>query len=196
MLSGRQNVREIIRSLIKLTITFTVLYVIRAILLSLPIISVPLENYTISSTMIGNVVLGVLMITFLIRFEREINKPLRNISSSSLVISVIVNLVYLAAIYVAYISFYPLVYEVLPDFVWVYSMILFIIAILPISRVSIAFYRSINKLTDIISRKLVKIRLGTEEKPESCALCGTVLEHDARFCKTCGAKVRVQKSTR
>jgi len=146
--------------------------------------------------MIGNVVLGVLMITILLRFEREINKPLRNISSPSLVTGVIVNLVYLAAIYIAYISFYPLVYEVLPNFVWVYSLILFMIAIFPIGRVSIAFYRSINKLTDIISRRLVKIRFGAEEKPESCALCGTALEHDARFCKTCGAKVRMLKSTR
>lgn len=166
MSAGRENVQEIIRSLIKLAITFTVLYIIRTILLSLPRIAVPIPYIPITFAMIVNMVLGVSIIAIVLRFGREITPPMKNISRLSPVTSIIVNLVYLAAIWTAYFSFHSLIEGIYPDFLLVYSLILFMIAIFPIVRVSMSFYRSIDKLTDIISKKIVKPRIRTEEKPE------------------------------
>lgn len=189
MSAGRENVQEIIRSLVKLAITFTVLYIIRTILLALPGIAVLITFVPLTFAMIGNVVLGVLMIAIVLRFGREITPPLINISISSPVTSVIANLVYLAAIGIAYISFYPLVDGFLPDFVWIYSLVLFMVAVLPIGKISMAFYRSIDTLTYIISKRLVRVRVGTEEKQERCPFCGSPLEPNAVFCTNCGAKL-------
>ena len=178
------------RSLIKLAITFTVLYIIRTILLALPGIAISIPNIPITFIMIVNLVLGVLMIAVMLRFGREITPTLRDTSIPSPVTGVIANLVYLAAIGIAYISFYPLVDGVLPNYIWGYSLVLFMIAVFPIGRISMSFYRSIDKLTDLISKRMVKPRVRTEEKPERCPFCGSALEPNATFCSNCGAKIR------
>jgi len=185
--AGRGNVQDIIRSLIKLAITFTVLYTIRTILLALPGIAISIPNIPITFTMIVNSVLGVLMMAVMLRFGHAITPTLRGTSIPSPVTGVIANLVYLAAIWIAYISFYPLVNGVLPNYIWLYSLVLFMIAVLPIGRVSMSFYRSIDKLTELVSKRMVKPRVRTDER---CPFCGSALEPNAKFCTNCGAKIR------
>jgi len=148
--------------------------------------------FPITFSMVGNVVLGVLMIAVILRFVRDVSQPLKDIKSPETITSVLLNLFYLAAIYVTYISFYPIINNVSPNYVWVYSLILFLIAIYPIARISIAFYRSIDRLTDVISESIVKTRVARERDEENqkrCPECGTTYYPDEAFCKKCGAKV-------
>jgi len=149
----------------------------------------PIPFIPLTFAVIGNVVLGVLMLAIVLRFGREITPPLKNISASSPITSVIVNLVYLAAIGIAYVSFYPLVEGFLPDFVLMYSLVLFVVAVLPIGRISMAFYRSIDTLTYVISKRLVRPRGGADKEQERCPFCGSPLKPDTVFCTNCGAKV-------
>lgn len=193
MSARRANIQKIVSSFFRLIITFIVIYVIRLTLLSLPGMTTSILS-PITFAMVGNVVLGVLMIAVIIRFRLDVSRPLKDIRSPETITSVLLNLVYLAAIYVTYISFYPMIDNVSPDYVWVYSLILFLIAIYPIARISIAFYRSIDRLTGIISERLVRTRVGRERDEvdqKRCPECGTSLYPDAAFCKYCGAKVSV-----
>jgi len=193
MSARRMNIQKIVSSFFRLIITFIVIYLIRLILLSLPGMATSIL-YPITFAMVGNVVLGVLMIAVILRFRLDVSKPLKDVRSPETVTSVLLNLVYLAAIYVTYISFYPMINNVSPDYVWVYSLILFLIAIYPIARISIAFYRSIDRLTGIISERLVKTRVvreRDEENQKRCPECGTTLYPDDAFCKYCGAKVSI-----
>jgi len=191
MLDRREKVREILRSLIRLTIILIALWMIRTILLILPGINIQIPNIPITFSMIVNVVVGVLMIFIVLKFGREIGQPMKILLESSLEIRTgITNLIYLAAIGIAYLSFYPLVHGIAPQFIWAYSLVLLIIAIFPIVRVAMAFYRSIDKWTDIISKRLIEPKLGPEERPNKCPSCGSSLAPDASYCANCGAKVK------
>ncbi len=161
MFDRREKVREIIRSLLSLAIILIVLWVIRTILLILPGIDIRIPDIPITYSMIVKVVMGVLMIFTVLKFGREVDQPMKILLESSLEIrTTIKNLIYLAAIGIAYPSFYTLVREIAPNFVWAYSLVLLIIAIFPIVRVAMSLYRGIDRWTDIISKRLIKPELG------------------------------------
>jgi len=130
MFDRREKVRAILRSLIRSAIILVVLLVIRTILLILPGINIEIPNIPITYSMIVNVVIGVLMIFAVLKFGREVDQPMKILLESSLEIRrAITNLIYLAAIGIAYPSFYPLVRGIEPNFVWAYSLVLLIIAV-------------------------------------------------------------------
>ncbi len=161
MFDRREKVREIMRSLLSLAIILIVLWVIRTILLILPGIDIRIPDIPITYSMIVKVVMGVLMIFTVLKFGREVDQPMKILLESSLEIrTTIKNLIYLAAIGIAYPSFYTLVREIAPNFVWAYSLVLLIIAIFPIVRVAMSLYRGIDRWTDIISKRLIKPELG------------------------------------
>ena len=99
-------------------------------------------------------------------------------------------LIYLVVIGIAYSSFYPLVRGILPEYVWVYALAMLIVAILPLARVAISFYYSIDKWVDVLSKRLVKTKLEPTERTGKCLSCGSSLAPDAIYCANCGAKVK------
>ena len=191
MFDRREKVREILRSLIRLVIILIVLWVIRTVLLILPGIDIQIPNIPITFYMTVNVVIGVLMIFIVLKFGRDVDQPMKILLESSPEIrAAMKNLIYLAAICIAYLSFYPLVDGIAPQFMWAYSLVLLVIAIFPIAMVATAFYRGIDRWTDIISKRLIKPELGPEERPHKCPSCGSSLAPDASYCANCGAKVK------
>lgn len=192
MFERRERVRDVLRSLIRLAIILVVLVLIRAILLRLPGINNALiSEIPITISMVVNVLIGASMIFIILKFEREIDHPMKSILESSLETrSLITNSIYLTAIGLAYILFYPLVDGIVPTFMWAYPLVLLLVASIPILRVAKAFYRSVDKWTETISKRLIKPKLGPEERPGTCPSCGSSLAPDASYCTNCGAKVK------
>lgn len=191
MLDRREKIRKIVRSLLKLIILLGVLWLIKTILLVLPGINSQILNSPITFSITTNVVFGVLMILAVLKFGREINQPVKIFQEPSLKIRTIAKyLIYLVVIGMAYSSFYPLVQAILPDYAWVYALALLIIAILPIARVSIDFYYSIDKWVDVLSKRLVKTKLKPTPRTNKCLSCGSSLTYDAIYCANCGAKIK------
>ena len=191
--SNTSNIQEIVRAFIKLIITFAILYVIRTALLALPGDDVLIPNIPITFSEAGNALLGILMIYVMLRFGREVIPPMENTSTSPSLISIVLNLDYILAIGLAYISFLPLVDAIQPSYMWGYSMILFLICLYPLNRISLTIYRSIDQLTSVISEKLVKSRRETEEELVTCPICGSGNEPNAVFCTNCGVKIEENK---
>jgi hypothetical protein len=190
--SNTPNIQAIIRAFIKLIITFALLYVIRTALLALPGNDVLIPNIPVTFSVAANALLGILMIFVMLRFNREVIPPMENSSISPTLISIVLNLDYILALGLAYISFLPLVDALQPSYVWGYSMILFLISLYPLSKISLTIYRSIDQLTLLISEKLVKPRRETEEVV-SCPVCGFGNDLNSVFCTKCGTKIKENK---
>lgn len=186
--SNTTNIQAIVRAFIKLIITFAILYVIRTALLALPGNDVLIPNILVTFSVAENALLGILMIYVMLRFGREVIPPMENTSISPSLISIVLNLDYILALGLAYISFLPLVDVLQPSYVWGYSMVLFLISLYPLSRISLTIYRSIDQLTLLISEKLVKSRRETEEVV-TCPICGSGNVLNSVFCTNCGAKI-------
>ncbi len=129
------------------------------------------------------------MIYVVLRFGREVIPPMETTSIPPALISIVLNLDYMLALGLAYISFLPLVETIQQSYVWGYSMILFLISLYPLSRISLTVYRSIDQLTFMISEKLVKSRLETDEELVTCLECGSDHLPDSIFCSNCGVKL-------
>jgi hypothetical protein len=191
MFDKRENVREILRSLIRLVIILVVLWLTRTFLLVLPPIPLQIPNIPITFSIIANVVLGGLMMFVLLKFGREISHPTEILLESSLELrTIIMNLIYLVAIGIAYLSFHPLIRGIVPEYMWIYSVASLIIAFFPIIRVALAFYRSIDKWTDSLAKRLIKPEFEYGERPVTCSACGASLAFNAAYCANCGAKVK------
>lgn len=186
--SNTTNIQAIVRAFIKLIITFAILYVIRTALLALPGNDVLIPNILVTFSVAENALLGILMIYVMLRFGREVIPPMENTSISPSLISIVLNLDYILALGLAYISFLPLVDVLQPSYVWGYSMVLFLISLYPLSRISLTIYRSIDQLTLLISEKLVKSRRETEEVV-TCPICGSGNVLNSVFCTNCGAQI-------
>ena len=185
----RENITKILRSLIKSTIVLVVLWLIRTFLLILPI-KIEIPNISLPFSIIENLVIDVLILFIVLKFVRDISLPLKNLLVSSLEIrKIILNFIYLAALVIAYFTFLPLVETIIPEFRWIYSLIFLVITIYPILNLTVAFYRSIDKWTNIISKKLIKPNL-EHEKPHKCQSCGASTADYANYCTSCGAKIK------
>ena len=192
--SNTQDIQAIIRATIKLVITFTILYLIRTILHALPGIDVLIPNTPFTLTMIGNTVLGVLMMAVVLRFGSEVIPPMKNTVFPEPFINIILNLDYLVAIGLVYISFLPIVNAIKPNYVWGYSLTLFLLALYPIGNISLSFYKSIDKLTYLISERLVRSGSGNEEDTITCPSCSFEIDSNSVFCYNCGNKI-INKKT-
>jgi hypothetical protein len=186
--SNTPNIQAIVRAFIKLIITFTLLYVIRTALLALPGNDVLIPNIPVTFSDVGNASLGIMMIYVMLRFSREVIPPMENASISPSLISIVLNLDYILALGLVYISFLPLVDAIQQSYVRGYSLILFLISLYPLSRISLTIYRSIDQLTLLISEKLVKSRREIEDLV-TCPICGSGNELNSVFCTNCGAKI-------
>ena len=191
MVKTRERNKAIIRSLLWLTIMLVVLGLIRSILLVLPGIDSKILSTPITSSMIVNVVIGILMMLAVFKFGREIEQPTKTLQEPSHQIQrILTNLIYLAVLGIAYTSFYPLVHGIIPELMWIYSLAFLFIAVLPIVRVAIAFYYNVDKWVDIVSNRLIRSQLEPAERTDKCPSCGSHLASDAIYCTNCGAKVK------
>jgi hypothetical protein len=186
--SNTPNIQAIVCAFIKLIITFALLYVIRTALLALPGNDVLIPNIPVTFSDAGNALLGILMIYVMLRFGREVIPPIENTSISPSLISIVLNLDYILALGLVYISFLPLVDAIEQSYVWGYSMILFLISLYPLGRISLTIYRSIDQLTLLISEKLVKSRREIEDVA-TCSICGSGNVLNSVFCIKCGVKI-------
>jgi DNA-directed RNA polymerase subunit RPC12/RpoP len=128
------------------------------------------------------------MIVVVLQFSREIASPLRQASIPDGLVNIVLNIVYLVALGIGYVSFYDLVLVSMPDYGWGYSLAFSLMALLPIGRISLICYRSLDNLTDIVSKKLIESRLESDENTV-CPYCSYDLITNAVFCSNCGSKI-------
>ena len=187
----KERLRENIKAFLRLIIILGVLWLLRTMLLILPGINNPIFNTSITSFMVINVVIGVLMIFTVLKFEREINKPVKILQESSMELQTVIKcFIYLIVIGIAYSSFYPLVDGILPEYVWIFALILLVIAFFPLARIAVGFYYGIDKWVDFLSKKLVKTKQELTENASKCPSCGAFLISDDIYCNKCGSKTK------
>lgn len=172
--------------MIKLVISLIVLGIINAIVVRLPGIDVSIPGLPITIPTVVTTVIGVMMISMVLRFGYEVSPPIRGTFPSFPELAIIVaNLVYLAAVGIAYTSFEGLVHPFLLDTPWVYPLVFLAIAILPVVRVASTLLGSVDKWSAWISGRISRV----PGELVTCPECGKKIASDAEFCSSCGAKL-------
>jgi len=183
--SLESDVRELIRPVVKLVVSLIILGVIGAIVHYLPGLYTKIPGIPVTIAAFAEAVIAIFVILVVLNFDREISprvaKLLPDFPESEMVVH---NIILLLAIIIAYGSFKNAVYPFLSETPWLYSIIFLCIAIIPTYRIAVTLFGNIEKITEMITKKI------TETPPETikCPNCGAVVRK-SRFCSNCGAKL-------
>jgi len=200
MLNNGEYSQEIIRSSIKLVFRLIVLWVIRIILFLFPSKTVIIQNIPLTFEFVVDTVFGLMVIIVILKFRFDAAHPMRSLLPTTFVKNIIINLTYIASIWVAYHYFSPILEAILPGLLWIFSLALIAAAIVPVAKMSIFFYKSVDKLTDIISTNLYKIwlrvkhsrskvKMTNEAVGDACSFCGAPIQPESIYCSSCGSKL-------
>ena len=179
------EVKELVRPVVKLVVSLIVLGVIGAIVHYLPGLYTEIPGVSVSIAAFAEAVIAIFIILVILNFGRDVSPKIGRLLPDFPESEIIVhNIILLIAIIVAYSSFKGAAYPFLQGAVWLYSIIFLSIAIIPTYRIAATLFGNIEKITEMITKKI------TETPPETirCPNCGVVVKK-SKYCSNCGAKL-------
>ena len=217
----KEKVYAITRPIIKLVISLIVLGIIDVIAVRLPggerILYIGENLLAITISTIVGAAIGIVIICVILKFGAEIRSSIRGALTDFLEFSIVAkNLIYLAAIWVAYGVLRGVALPFLREATWVYPLAFFVISLLPLYGIARSLLVSVDKWSSLIQSRIEKgeaiiecpeckktipsgsqfcsycgIELTEPEKKEEkkCFQCGAELLSDALYCQKCGAKI-------
>ncbi len=146
MLSLKSRYGEIVKPSIKLAVSLILLGVIASISASV-LGLIPVNSFVVlASTEMG---MGIITISLVLLFGQQIANGLRNRwKSNPELFEITYNLIQVLPVVIAYVSFQKIVYFVFPGWLWVYSVTLFALALIPVTRASVKLITNIDKWFD------------------------------------------------
>jgi len=164
-----------------------VLLIIRAVVLSLPMIrDATIARFPLTPLQIAVAVVDTIIIVILLNFGREIGNSLRfairRFPEAGTIVTLVVVLI---AVSVAY-GVYGDIGSLLPrDIHWIYPVVFVVLIVIPLYFLIMTIYRNIDKLTDLT---VTRIETATK-RSNICSNCGAKLSANAQFCPDCGQQI-------
>jgi hypothetical protein len=168
------------------------LWVLRAILIRLPMIrDLTIPDVQFTGPALVKIVIAVLMIVLLVNLGREFGPGLRSgVRTFPQSGTILDSFVYVACVVIAYDALsWPAQLLLEQDF-WVYRWIFFVLVVPGIYRGGVAFYKSIDDITTLFTKGFGR----TEDEMVPCGACSHPNPVTASFCSECGAALEAATS--